>query len=158
MGLVLGVLGVEAQTPANGETLLIPNGTVRARSFDTTNTLVELVFSLTYVDYSDRLYLNFGSPQQSLVIEIEPALYYPMVASLLEWSNSRESRTAREYRTFEAIRVAWRTGSAVAGTITDVEVRFAPVEGVSAALLFLETPDASFRTIVLDADQRLAAR
>lgn len=142
----------------SGETVLVPTATVRAQTFDGSNTLVDLVFSLTYVDFTNLMYLNFASPQRSMVMEIEPSRYYPMAEALIAWSLSPESPSSRDYQTFDAIRVAWRNGSAVAGAITDVTIRFSRIGGSSVAVFILETPNAPFRTIMIDADRRLAVR
>lgn len=156
--LLLGSTGTYGQARADGETVLIRSGEVRARTFDRGDQIMDLLFSLTYVDFTDLLYLNLSSPQRSMVIEIEPVLYYPMVTALLDWSRRAGIGTSREYRTFESMRVAWRTGSAVAGAITDVDVGFSVIGGQAAAVFRLDSPSVPFRTVILDADRRLVAR
>lgn len=156
--LLLNFPSTWAQARTTGESVLIPSGQVRARTFDRSNQIIEVLFSLTYVDYTDLLYLNLSTPQRSMVVEIEPVLYYPLVSDLLDWSVGIRAETSREYRTFPSMRVAWRTGSAVAGAISDVNVRFSVVDGEAAAVFILDNPNVPFRTIVLDADRRLVAR
>jgi|GEM_PF-4683194 len=156
--LLFGATAAYPQTRTTGETVLVPTGEVRVRSFDRSNRVVDILFSLTYVDFTDLLYLNLSSPQRSMVIEIEPVLYYPMVSALLDWSGGAQTEASREYRTFPSMRVAWRNGSAVAGAITDVDIRFSIVDGEAAAVFLVDNPNVPFRTVVLDADRRLAAR
>ncbi len=147
---------INAQDAIPGETVLIAPGLVQTQTFDSANSLVDLVFGLTYVDYTDRLYLNFSTLQQTQVVELEPSRYYPMIAALMDYRVGAEN--ARDHAALESVRVAWRVGNGSAAAITDVAVRFSRSPRGAVLVLQFESAAVPFRAVLLDADQRLLAR